>query len=92
MEIDSKEIFYFKLKEEKLNFYSQKIKQNYYIYIGGFLSRLIHNKSFRVCFYAGYLLLEKIIKNFLKKKIIFKIDEYNILVPNEKKTLKETLL
>ena len=92
MEIDSKEIFYFKLKEEKLNFYSQKIKQIYYIFIGGFLSRLIHNKSFRVCFYAGYLLLEKIIKNFLKKKIIFKIDEYNILVPNEKKTLKEKMI
>ena len=92
MEIETKEIFHFKLKEEKLNFYSQKIKQIYYIFIGGFLSRLIHNKSFRVCFYAGYLLLEKIIKNFLKKKIIFKIDEYNILVPNEKKSLKEKIL
>ena len=92
MEIETKEIFHFKLKEEKYNFYSQTIKQIYYIFIGGFLSRLIHNKSFRVCFYAGYLLLEKIIKNFLKKKIIFKIDEYNILVPNEKKSLKEKIL
>ena len=92
MEIETKEIFHFKLKEEKYNFYSQTIKQIYYIFIGGFLSRLIHNKSFRVCFYAGYLLIEKIIKNFLKKKIIFKIDEYNILVPNEKKSLKEKIL
>ena len=92
MEIDTKEIFYFKLKEEKYNYFSQEIKQIYYIFIGGFLSRLIHNKSFRVCFYAGYLLLEKVIKNFLKKKIIFKIDEYNILVPNEKKSLREKMI
>ena len=53
---------------------------------------LIHNKSFRVCFYAGELLLDKIYKNIIKKKNIFKIDEYNVLVPNEKKGLKDKLM
>ena len=86
MEVDAKEIFHFKLKEDKAD------KNNYYIFIGGFLSRLIHNKSFRVCFYAGLLLLEKIMKNKIKKKNIFKIDYYNVLVPNEKKTLKEKMI
>jgi hypothetical protein len=45
MEIETKEIFHFKLKEEKYNFFSQEIKQIYNIFIGGFLSRLIHDKS-----------------------------------------------
>ena len=92
MEVDAKEIFYFKLKEDKHYLITKDDKNIYYIFIGGFLSRLIHNKSFRVCFYAGLLLLEKIIKNKIKKKNIFKIDDYNVLVPNEKKSLKEKLI
>ena len=92
MEIDTKEIFHFKLDQEKLDFFSQSGKIYYYIFIGGFLSRLIHNKSFRVCFYAGYLLLEKIFKNKIKKKNIFKIDDYNVLVPNEKKSGKDKFI
>ena len=92
MEIDTKETFYFKLKEDKQNFFTKEGEKIYYIFIGGFLSRLIHTKSFRVCFYAGYLLLEKIMKNNLKKKIVFKIDDYNVLVPNEKKSFKEKMI
>ena len=92
MEVDTKEIFHFKLKQEKIDLFSKSGKKYYYIFIGGFLSRLIHNKSFRVCFYAGELLLEKIYKNIIKKKNIFKIDEYNVLVPNEKKGLKDKLM
>ena len=92
MEVDTKETFYFKLKEDKQNFFIKEGEKIYYIFIGGFLSRLIHTKSFRVCFYAGYLLLEKIMKNNLKKKIVFKIDDYNVLVPNEKKSFKEKMI
>ena len=92
MEVDTKETFYFKLKEDKQNFFTKEGEKIYYIFIGGFLSRLIHTKSFRVCFYAGHLLLEKIMKNNLKKKIVFKIDDYNVLVPNEKKSFKEKMI
>ena len=92
MEIDTKETFHFKLKQEKVDLFLKSSKIYYYIFIGGFLSRFIHNKSFRVCFYAGYLLLEKIFKNTIKKKNIFKIDDYNVLVPNEKKGLKDKLI
>ena len=92
MEVETKEIFYFKLNEQKLDFFSKSGKKYYYIFIGGFLSRLIHNKSFRVCFYAGQLLLEKIYKNIIKKKNIFKIDDYNVLVPNEKRSVKKKIL
>jgi hypothetical protein len=92
MEIDTKETFHFKLKQEKVDLFLKSGKIYYYIFIGGFLSRFIHNKSFRVCFYAGYLLLEKIFKNTIKKKNIFKIDDYNVLVPNEKKGLKDKLI
>ena len=92
MEVDTKETFYFKLKEDKQNFFTKEGEKIYYIFIGGFLSRLIHTKSFRVCFYAGYLLLEKIMKNNLKKKIVFKIDDYYVLVPNEKKSFKEKMI
>ena len=92
MEVDTKETFYFKLKEDKQNSFTKEGEKIYYIFIGGFLSRLIHTKSFRVCFYAGYLLLEKIMKNNLKKKIVFKIDDYNVLVPNEKKSFKEKMI
>ena len=92
MEVDTKETFYFKLKEDKQNFFTKEGEKIYYIFIGGFLSRLIHTKSFRVCFHAGYLLLEKIMKNNLKKKIVFKIDDYNVLVPNEKKSFKEKMI
>ena len=95
MEVDYSEIFYFKLKSKKLNINNDNNEKNekyFYYFIGGFLSRYIYNKSFRVCFYAGFLLLQKILKSIIKKKYLFNIDEYNVLVPNEKKTLKEKII
>ena len=91
MEVEKKEIFYFKFKQQQLDSFSENYF-NYYIFIGGFLSRLIHNKSFRVCFYAGQLLLDKLFKIKIKKKFIYKIDDYNVLVPNEKKSTKERII
>lgn len=95
MQVDYSEIFHFKLKSKKLNINdenNEKKEKYFYYFIGGFLSRYIYNKSFRVCFYAGFLLLQKIIKSIIKKKYLFNIDEYNVLVPNEKKTLKEKII
>ena len=95
MDIDYSEIFYFKMKQTKLNINNDNNDKNekyFYYFIGGFLSRYIYTKSFRVCFFAGFLLLKKILKNIIKKKYLFNIDEYNVLVPNEKKTLKEKII
>ena len=95
MDIDYSEIFYFKMKQTKLNINNDNNEKNekyFYFFIGGFLSRYIYTKSFRVCFFAGFLLLKKILKNIFKKKYLFNIDEYNVLVPNEKKTLKEKIM
>ena len=91
MEVDLKESFYFKFGSEKQDLYYKKNIQFYYTFIGGFLSRLTHDKSYRVCFYAGLLLLEKIYKNKIKKKYLFNVDDYNVLVPKEKKSIRERM-
>ena len=95
MDVDFNEIFYFKLKSKKLNINNNNkeiTEKFYYYFIGGFLSRYIYNKTFRVCFYAGFLLLQKVIKNMNKKKLLFNIDDYNVLVPNEKMSIKEKII
>ena len=91
MEVDLKESFYFKFGSEKQDLYYKKNIQFYYTFIGGFLSRLTHDKSYRVCFYAGLLLLEKLYKNKIKKKYLFNVDDYNVLVPKEKKSIRERM-
>ena len=95
MDVDYSQIFYFKLKNKKLDINSENKDMNekyVYFFIGGFLSRLINNKSFRVCFFAVFLLIQKIMKNIVKKNYLFNIDDYNVLVPNEKKSLKEKII
>ena len=70
MEMEYNDIFYFKFKSKKLNINkdNKEMMEKYFNYfIGGFLSRYIYNKNFRVCFYAGFLLLQKLIKNTIKK-------------------------
>ena len=57
----------------------------YHIFIAGFLSRLIHDKSPRVCVGAGDLLIKKsmfIFKNNID--YINDIDQFNVLVPSLK--------
>ena len=95
MEVDYSDIFYFKLNSKKLDVNKDNkeiLEKIFYYFIGGFLSRYINNKNFRVCFYAGFLLLQKLIKNSKKRKIVFNIDDYNVLVPNEKQTPKEKII
>ena len=61
----------------------------YHIFIAGFLSRMIYNKSFRVCVGAGDLLIKKNIRLFMKNiDYISDIDKYNVLVPSVKKSKK----
>jgi hypothetical protein len=93
MDVEYYDTFYFKSNVMKLDL-NLNYKENKGLlchFIGGFLSRLIYNKSFRVCFYAGLLILNKINKNNNKKKLFLHMDDYNVLVPNEKKSLKEKL-
>ena len=61
----------------------------YHIFIGGFLSRMIYNKSFRVCVGAGDLLIKKNIRLFMKNiDYINDLDKYNVLVPSIRKNKK----
>ena len=97
MKVDYNETFYFKLKSHKLNLNDNNLineqnEKNFYFFIGGFLSRFIYNKTFRVCFYAGFMLLQKILKNLKKNRYYVNIDDYNVLVPNIKKSFKEKLI
>ena len=89
MDLNYNETFYFKIRPSNTHIIANEF---YYSYIGGFLSRYFYNKSFRVCFYAGCLLLKKIY--FYKKKRIYvtNIDDYNILVPNERQTYKQKMI
>ena len=64
----------------------------YHIFIAGFLSRMIYNKSFRVCVGAGDLLIKKNIRLFMKNiDYINDIDKYNVLVPSIRKSKKNRL-
>ena len=71
----------------------------FHIFIGGFLSRFINNndpsgnsKNYEECFIAGNLTLKNylyLLKN--NNDYIIDIDEYNVVVPKIKKSLKEQL-
>ena len=64
----------------------------YHIFIAGFLSRMIYNKSLRVCVGAGDLLIKKNLKLFMKNiDYINDIDKYNVLVPSIRKSRKMRL-
>ena len=83
MDLDYIEIFFINLPEKKYNQNEFNTSNNFYVFIGGFLSRFIYNKSFKICSSAGQLLLHKIIKSNITN--FSNIDDYNITVPNKKK-------
>ena len=81
MKLDYIEIFFL-----KNNNYNTKLGYKYYyFFIGGFLSRFLYNKSFKISCSAGQLLINKIIK--LNSFKFINVDDYNIIVPNRKKIL-----
>ena len=78
-----------KNKKNKKYFYSNSEKF-YHILIAGFLSRLIHDKSLRVCVGAGDLLMKKSLFLFMNTiGYINDIDQFNVLVPNVKKNIRK---
>ena len=59
----------------------------YHIFIGGFLSRFIYNKSFDICLKVGKLLMIKTIDAFMSKKDCYiNQDKYNIIEVKNKGT------
>ena len=67
--------------ENKKNFIYSNSNKLYHIFIGGFLSRFIYNKSFDICLKAGKLIMIKTIDIFISKKDFYTNQEkYNIEV------------
>ena len=68
-----------------------------HIFIAGFLSRLLHEKSLRVCVSAGDLLIKKCLFLFMNNiHYINDVDDFNVFVPilknnNEKKKNEKIL-
>ena len=91
MKIDNFESYHLHLTKTKN--YNKKLEYIYsnpekfaHIFIAGFLSRLLHEKSFRVCVSAGDLLIKKCLFLFMKNiDYINDVDEYNVFVPKLKK-------
>ncbi len=85
MELDYIEVFFLNIFQKNINF--SKLNNYYYYFIGGFLSRFIYDKPFKICSSAGQLLLNKILRTNLINYI--NVDDYNICVPNKKKLLRQ---
>ena len=89
MNIDYKETFITSLNnisESKNEYLHSNSNKFLHISVGGFLSRMIYNKSLRVCSCAGNLLIKKTIPYFMKNiDQIRNINQFNILVPSNKK-------
>ena len=82
MNLEYIELFFFN-SFNKLSLNKYNINNYFYFFIGGFLSRFIYNKPFKICASAGQLLLNKIINSNLTN--YNNIDDFNIIVPNKKR-------
>lgn len=97
MKLDDIEIFQLasgNMKNEtKIDYLIANSNLFYHIFIGGFLSRLIYEKSLRICVNAGDLLIKNNINIFMKKIDYIKdIDQFNVLVPSIKKSIKTKII
>ena len=93
MKIDFFEIFNITTlntkNQNKIDYLNSNINKFYHIFIAGFLSRKIHEKSIRVCIGAGDLLTKKCLYLFMNNiEYINNIDEFNVLVPKDRKNMK----
>ena len=76
----------------KMEYLHTNVGKFYHIFIAGFLSRLIHEKSLRVCVGAGDLLMKKSLFLFMNNiDYIIDIDQFNVLVPSIKKNKKRKI-
>ena len=82
MNLDYIELFFLN-SFKNINLNKFNINNYFYFFIGGFLSRFIYNKPFKICASAGQLLLNKIINSSLNN--YKNIDDFNIIVPNKKR-------
>jgi hypothetical protein len=97
MKLDDIEIFQLATgnikNENKIDYLLTNSYLFYHIFIGGFLSRLIYDKSLRICVNAGDLLVKNNINMFIKKIDYIKdIDQFNVLVPSIKKSIKTKII
>ena len=80
------------LKNKKEEFIYSNSNKLYHIFIGGFLSRYIYNKSFDICLKAGKFLMIKAINIFISKKEIFtNQNDYNIEIKTKNMHLNEKI-
>ena len=70
------------MTEEKKNYLILKANNLYHLFISGFVSRLVYNKPFDICFEAGNLLMKKALNVFSKNEVDFKKEKFNIKVKN----------
>ena len=68
------------MTEEKNNYLMTKANNLYHIFISGFLSRLVYNKPFDICFEAGNLLMKKTLSILSKNELDIKSEIFNIKV------------
>ena len=68
------------MTEEKNNYLMTKANNLYHIFISGFLSRLVYNKPFDICFEAGNLLMKKTLNILSKNELDTKREKFNIKV------------
>ena len=68
------------MTEEKNNYLMTKANNLYHIFISGFLSRLVYNKPFDICFEAGNLLMKKTLNILSKNELDIKRETFNIKV------------
>ena len=97
MKLDNIEIFQLEASnikdKNKIEYLLTNSELFYHIFIGGFLSRWIYEKSLRVCVSAGDLIIKNNIYLFMNKiDYINDIDQYNVLVPSIKKSIKRKII
>ena len=78
------------LTECKNNYILNNANILYHIFISGFLSRLVYNKTFDICFEAGNLLMKKALNILSNKDLNMKNNNFKVNVKNsEYKFLKQ---
>ena len=97
MKLDNIEIFQLEASniknKNKMEYLHTNSELFYHIFIGAFLSRWIYEKSLRVCVNAGDLIVKNNIYLLMKKiDYINDIDQYNVLVPSIKKSIKRKII
>ena len=68
------------MTEEKSNFIISQANTLYHIFISGFISRLVYNMPYDICFEAGNLLMKKVLNSLSKNEFNKRQEKFNIKV------------